>query len=77
MWPEVDVVCVSEPLEYDEYVKAVGHEKLVIDMLVGDLQRVIQYPKLGFAIEQEVPADIHAAFERLQRSGFDSRLLPS
>jgi uncharacterized SAM-binding protein YcdF (DUF218 family) len=74
-WPEVDVVCASEPLELDDYVKAIGDEKLVVDMLVGDLQRVIEYPKLGFAIQQEVPGDVLAAYGRLLRTGFDSRLL--
>ncbi|WP_247746750.1 YdcF family protein [Streptomyces oryzae] len=75
VWPEVDVVCASEPLELDDYVKSIGDEKLVVDMLVGDLQRVIEYPKLGFAIEQEVPEHIRAAYQRLLRAGFDSRLL--
>lgn len=44
-------------------------------MLVGDLQRVIEYPKLGFAIEQEVPVDVHAAYESLIRDDFTSRLI--
>jgi uncharacterized SAM-binding protein YcdF (DUF218 family) len=77
LWPEVEVVCASEPLEFDDYIKSIGDEKLVVDMLVGDLQRVIEYPKLGFAVEQEVPGDVHDAYERLLRSGFDSRLLTS
>ncbi|MBQ0867608.1 YdcF family protein [Streptomyces sp. A73] len=75
VWPEINVVCASEPLELDDYVKAIGDEKLVIDMLVGDLQRVIEYPKLGYSIEQEVPEHIHAAYQRLLHAGFDSRLL--
>ncbi|MFD2024031.1 hypothetical protein [Promicromonospora aerolata] len=44
-------------------------------MLVGDLQRVIEYPKLGFAIEQEIPEDAHAAYGYLARQGFTSRLI--
>jgi uncharacterized SAM-binding protein YcdF (DUF218 family) len=75
LWPEVEVHCASEPLEFDDYLKSIGDEKLVIDMLVGDLQRVIEYPKLGFAVEQDVPGDVYAAYERLLRSGFDSRLI--
>ncbi|WP_274561067.1 YdcF family protein [Streptomyces spiramyceticus] len=75
LWPEVEVVCASEPLKFDDYIKAIGDEKLVVDMLVGDLQRVIEYPRLGFALEQEVPGDIHDAYKRLLRSGFDSRLI--
>jgi uncharacterized SAM-binding protein YcdF (DUF218 family) len=75
VWPEVDVVCASEPLKFDDYVQSIGNEKLVIDMLVGDLQRVIEYPKQGFAITQDVPETILAAYDRLIRAGFDSRLL--
>jgi uncharacterized SAM-binding protein YcdF (DUF218 family) len=77
LWPEADVVCASEPLELDDYIKSIGDEKLVVNMLVGDLQRVIEYPKLGFAVEQEVPRDVHDAYERLLRAGFDSRLINS
>jgi len=75
LWPEADVVCASEPLELDDYIKSIGDEKLVVDMLVGDLQRVIEYPKRGFAVEQEVPGDVYDAYERLLGAGFDSRLI--
>ncbi|MGY3681539.1 YdcF family protein [Streptomyces sp. TE33382] len=75
LWPEIEIICASEPLEFDDYLKSIGDEKLVLDMLVGDLQRVIEYPKLGFAIEQDVPEDVHAAYEYLLADGFDSRLL--
>lgn len=75
LWPEVDVVCASEALTLDDYIKSIGDEKLVVDMLVGDLQRVIEYPKLGFAVEQDVPGDVQEACERLLRAGFDSRLI--
>jgi hypothetical protein len=44
-------------------------------MLVGDLQRVITYPQLGFAIEQEVPEDVRFAYESLVRDGFTSHLV--
>jgi uncharacterized SAM-binding protein YcdF (DUF218 family) len=77
LWPDVEIICASEPLEFDDYLKSIGDEKLVLDMLVGDLQRVIEYPKLGFATEQEVPKDVHAAYESLIRDGFTSRLITS
>jgi uncharacterized SAM-binding protein YcdF (DUF218 family) len=75
LWPQVEVVCASEPLAFDDYLKSIGDERLVIDMLVGDLQRLIEYPKLGFAIAQEVPESVTAAYGRLLATGFDSRLL--
>nr|WP_083269017.1 YdcF family protein [Lentzea guizhouensis] len=75
VWPEVDVSCTSEPLKLDDYVRSIGDEKLVVDMLVGDLQRVIEYPALGFAVEQDVPDDVLEAYDHLITAGFDSRLL--
>ncbi|MDX3694927.1 YdcF family protein [Streptomyces europaeiscabiei] len=75
LWPDVEIICASEPLELDDYLKSIGDDKLVLDMLVGDLQRVIEYPALGFAVEQEVPEDVHAAYESLIRDGFTSRLI--
>ncbi|WP_328807558.1 YdcF family protein [Nonomuraea antri] len=77
VWPEAEVVCASEPLELDDYVGSIGDPKLVIDMLVGDLQRVIEYPKLGYAVEQPVPGEVRDAYQALLRAGFDSRFLPS
>ncbi|MGW6932224.1 YdcF family protein [Lentzea sp. NPDC054927] len=75
VWPEVEVVCASEPLKFDDYVRSIGDEKLVVDMLVGDLQRIVEYPKQGFAVEQDVPAGVLGAYNRLIEAGFDSRLL--
>ncbi|MFE6385249.1 YdcF family protein [Nocardiopsis dassonvillei] len=75
LWPEVEVVCASEPLGLDDYVKSIGDGKLVIDMLVGDLQRVLEYPKRGFAIEQDVPQQVLTAYKSLIASGFDSYLI--
>ncbi|MFF7328493.1 ElyC/SanA/YdcF family protein [Streptomyces sp. NPDC008150] len=75
LWPEAEVRCASEDLTLDDYVKSIGDEKLVLDMLVGDLQRVIEYPKLGYAVVQPVPEDVHEAYESLVAAGFTSRLI--
>lgn len=77
LWPEVSVVCVSEDLSLDDYIKQIGDDKLVIDMLGGDLQRVIEYPAREFAIPQEVPAEVDDAYRRLIAAGFVSRLTGS
>lgn len=77
LWPEVPVVCVSEELSLDDYLKQMGDDKLVIDMLAGDLQRVIEYPAKGFAIPQDVPPEVLDAYQRLLAAGFDSRLIGS
>ncbi|WP_308191773.1 YdcF family protein [Kitasatospora humi] len=74
LWPEVEVLCASAPRELGEYLAAVGDEGHVIDMLVGEVQRVIEYPERGFTIEQPVPEEVRAAYLRLRRAGFDTRL---
>ncbi|MFE2885523.1 YdcF family protein [Streptomyces sp. NPDC059272] len=77
MWPEVEPVCVSQPLSFDEYVSTHDNEKQLIDMLMGDMERIMQYPKRGFAIEQHVPEEVRDAFNRLRTHGYDSWLLPA
>jgi uncharacterized SAM-binding protein YcdF (DUF218 family) len=74
-WPEVEAICASEPLSFDEYVSKIGDAKLLIDILVGDLQRVIEYPALGYAVAQDVPPPVEAAYQRLLRTGHDTRLI--
>ena len=74
-WPEVEPVCASEDITFDEYLKSIGDDKLVIDMLVGDLQRVIECPARGFAVAQDVPTDVTDAYQRLIAAGYDSRLM--
>jgi uncharacterized SAM-binding protein YcdF (DUF218 family) len=75
VWPEVEPFCTSEPLKFEAYIDSIGDARLVLDMLVGDLQRVIEYPKQGFAIEQDVPEPVRDAYQRLIDAGYTSRLM--
>jgi hypothetical protein len=75
VWPEIEPVCASVPLTLSEYVKTRDHGTELIDMMIGDLQRVIEYPGQGFAIAQEVPPSVYAAYQRLVAAGFRSRML--
>ncbi|MFU8852611.1 YdcF family protein [Micromonospora sp. SL1-18] len=75
VWPEVDVVCASNSLELDDYVRSIGDPRRVVDMLVGDTQRIEVYAERGFAIPQEVPDEVQAAFGRLVAAGYTSRLI--
>ncbi|MFD6759674.1 YdcF family protein [Streptomyces roseolus] len=75
VWPEVEIVSASSPMTLQGYVDSIGDPRLVIDMLVGALQRLLVYPEQGFMISQPVPAEVTAAYERLRDAGFTSRLL--
>ncbi|MET3982424.1 YdcF family protein [Streptomyces sp. PvR034] len=76
LWPGVDFVSASSPMTLGQYVDSIGDARLVIDMLVGALQRLLIYPEQGFVISQPVPGEVADAYERLRRQGFTSRLLP-
>lgn len=75
LWPDVEIVCASAPIRFEDYIATIGDETMVVHQLVGDLQRVLEYPELGFAIPQEVPPDVLAAYHRLLDDGFTRRLL--
>ncbi|MFD3455425.1 YdcF family protein [Streptomyces sp. NPDC058691] len=75
LWPEVEIISASTPMTLGEYVDSIGDARLVIDMLVGALQRMLIYPELGFMISQPVPDDVMAAYERLRQHGFTSRII--
>ncbi|MEI8143375.1 MAG: YdcF family protein [Candidatus Berkelbacteria bacterium] len=76
VWPEKDFVVTSPQLSYDEYVSNGAILKQdIINIMVGDLQRIKEYPKLGFQIEQEIPEDVWKAYEQLVSMGYTSHLI--
>ncbi|MGQ4722511.1 ElyC/SanA/YdcF family protein [Streptomyces tunisiensis] len=75
LWPGVEWVSASTPMTLTEYVDSIGDVRLVLDMLVGTQQRIMLYPKQGFMVEQYIPDDVTAAYERLRDAGYTSRLL--
>lgn len=77
LWPGVAFVSASAAVEFGAYTGSIGDARLVIDMLVGALQRLLVYPEQGFMTRQDVPDDVMAAYERLCRDGFTSRLAPN
>jgi uncharacterized SAM-binding protein YcdF (DUF218 family) len=75
IWPEAEILCTARPLSLDEYVKTINDADKVINMLVGDTQRITVYAEKGFAIPQDVPENVQAAYQRLISVGFTSRLI--
>lgn len=75
VWPDVDVVCHSERIGFLRYLSLMGDDRLVIDLMVGDLQRLRMYPAKGFSVAQEIPDSVLDAAQRLEGRGFTSNLL--
>ncbi|MEU8767775.1 YdcF family protein [Streptomyces griseus] len=75
LWPGVEFVSASTPMRLRGYVQEIGNAQLVVDMLVGALQRLLLYPSQGFTIAQTIPGSVTEAYTRLCEAGFTSRLV--
>jgi len=74
-WPNKKLLVTSPLLSFEEYPNnEISVEKL-INMMVGDLQRIKIYPEKGFQIYQEIPDDVWSAYEQLVAMGFDKQLM--
>lgn len=74
-WPDVEVQVTSPRFSLADYCTPEIPKDLVVNVMVGDLQRIWEYPKRGFMIEQEVPADVREAWQVLVEAGYDRHLV--
>lgn len=74
-WPEVELQVSSPPCDFAEYCAGTIPQREVIEFMVGDLQRIMEYPARGFMISQVVPPEVLAAYETLVDAGFTGHLI--
>src|ERR1700730_7628635 len=79
VWPEKEALVSSPQVSFDEYLDSYCAKELsaddVINIMVGDLQRIKIYAEEGFQIHQEIPDGVWSAYEELVRAGYDERLV--
>jgi uncharacterized SAM-binding protein YcdF (DUF218 family) len=75
-WPELDIVVTSPRLDFDAYPTAEITRDDMIQIMVGDLQRIQLYAERGFQVAQDVPEPVREAFAGLVAAGYDHRLVP-
>ena len=69
-WPEADCVVTSPQVTFDEYAIDKHYKNRWIDVMVGDLYRIKEYPAQGFQIPQEIPENVWAAYKELVKLGY-------
>ncbi len=74
IWPEKNAVVTSPPIEFADYPTEQFPRDRIIEIMVGDLDRIIRYPALGFQTVQEIPDQVLAAYEQLVDLGYDGHL---
>lgn len=75
-WPDKKLVVTSPQISFEAYPTEQIPLERVINIMVGDLQRIKFYPEKGFQIFQEIPADVWQAYEQLVAFGFNKHLMP-
>lgn len=67
---EAKITVTSPQITYEEHYNEHIPKDLFINVMVGDLQRIKEYPKQGFQVEQEIPDNVWAAYEDLVKLGY-------
>jgi uncharacterized SAM-binding protein YcdF (DUF218 family) len=74
-WPHKKLIVTSPQISFEEYPNEEIPMERVINIMVGDLQRIKMYPAKGFQVYQEIPEEVWEALEELVALGFDKHLM--
>jgi uncharacterized SAM-binding protein YcdF (DUF218 family) len=74
-WPHKRLVVTSPQIPFEQYPNEDISLETVINIMVGDLQRIKIYAEKGFQVYQEIPTNVWEAYEELVRRGFNKQLI--
>ena len=76
-WPDssTQIFVTSPKISYDQYFNDENPKERIINIMVGDMQRIKEYPALGYQIEQDIPDNVWAAYAQLVKAGFTKHLM--
>ena len=75
VWPELEICVTSPQISFEDYPNDEILKDDVINIMVGDLQRIKLYPEKGFQIPQVIPNDVWAAYAQLIGLGYGNHLV--
>lgn len=73
-WPGKEILVTSPQMTMAEYPNEEISFERMLNIMVGDLQRIKLYPEKGFQIPQEMPDEVWQAFEKLVALGYNKHL---
>ncbi len=74
-WSGITAVTACPPFTFPDRVSNIVGMFGVINEMVGDIQRILSYPALGYQIAHNLPAHILTAYEFLIDQGFTEHLM--
>lgn len=74
-WPDVRATLSSPRLTLDDYFTAELPPEKLINIIMGDVQRLWVYGRRGWSAPQPVPQEVQAAYHHLKGLGFTEHLI--
>jgi uncharacterized SAM-binding protein YcdF (DUF218 family) len=74
-YPNLNITLTSPQISFEKYIAEGLSPKLVVSLMVGDLQRIMVYPKLGYQTTQFIPQKVLNAYKLLVNKGYTSELI--
>ncbi|QIH75186.1 YdcF family protein [Macrococcoides canis] len=74
-WSEVEWYIETPNLKFENYPNELVPLDKMINLMVGDIQRLILYYELGFQTHVEIPLTIYKSYEYLIKNGFTKYLI--
>lgn len=75
LWPDLEIVCSARSQTLNDYITSIADKDRVLNMLVGDTERIWRYAEAGYAEPQKLTPEVLRAFEALVESGYTRRLI--
>ncbi|HET8855091.1 MAG TPA: YdcF family protein [Salinimicrobium sp.] len=76
-WPNKKAAVTSPQISFEDYPNEITNQEALINTMVGDFQRLIIYPKLGFQAALPITDEAIKAYEFLVDHGFTKQLVKS
>jgi uncharacterized SAM-binding protein YcdF (DUF218 family) len=74
-WPNLRISVSSPQIPFEDYATSEIPISEIIQIMVGDFQRILVYPKKGFQIRQDVNSEVLQVFNILKSKGFTRYLI--
>jgi uncharacterized SAM-binding protein YcdF (DUF218 family) len=76
-WPDknTEILVTSPNIPFEKYPTEEKNFNDMINIMVGDLQRIKEYPKMGFQVEQQIPDEVWQAYLELVKFGFTDQIM--
>ena len=75
LWAKVDIIVTSPQVPFELYKIPRRTHNDLINAIVGNLQRIKEYPNYGFQIPQIIPKSVWIAYKELVELGYTKKLI--